>query len=179
MGDLVIVRAHLRTLLKHIGIRMVVRLMRWADPSMVHSESPANEPTSPSSDPSATTNVAPLVDDDDEAEIEAALAEAMARSHAMADAPPREEIYVYAEPTPNPNAMKFTVSVPILTKGSISLSSADQAANHPLGIRLFAIPGVEGLFAVNDFCTVTKSDTVSWSAISDLIETAIIDVLGQ
>ena len=165
MGASSTVRHQLRKSLKHLGVRAVVRLMRWADPDLVHPSPQQAEPQPAESD--------------EEAAVEAALDEALARSSAIANTPTPEEIYVYAEATPNPNAMKFTVSVPILTSGSLSFSTADQADSHALGRRLFEIEGVEGIFAVNDFCTVTKSNDVSWSAITHAIESALIDVLSS
>jgi hypothetical protein len=59
------------------------------------------------------------------------------------------------EDTPNPNAMKFTLSVKIGPK-ALNLTSASD--DHPLARRVFKIPGVRSVFAVNNFVTVTKDD---------------------
>lgn len=77
-------------------------------------------------------------------------------------APARGAVSVTPEQTPNPNAMKFTVDRKVAEKGSFSLNSAAEAANHPLGKALFGLPGVVSVFGVNNFITVTKDDATPW-----------------
>ncbi len=67
-------------------------------------------------------------------------------------------------PTPNPNAMRFSFGEAALDK-SHSYAGADAAASTPWARRLFEIPGVLSLFAVNDFVTVTKDAHARWEAI--------------
>lgn len=67
-------------------------------------------------------------------------------------------------PTPNPNAMRFSLGESALS-ASHSYASADAAASTPWARRLFEIPGVSSLFAVNDFVTVTKDVHAGWEAI--------------
>jgi len=139
--------------------------MRWADDDL------ATRPEQPSPEAEHVT--------DEEAAIEAELAEAMARSEAMADAPPKPpaEIQIYADATPNPNAMKFTASVTIMESGSLSVNSKPEADSNPLAKRLFEIAGVDAIFVVNDFCTVTKTFDASWSELIGPIETILMDEL--
>ena len=80
---------------------------------------------------------------------------------------------VTAEETPNPNAMKFTVSVKVAEKGSISFNSAAEAEGNALGKALFAVPGVRGIFGVNDFVTVTREDDADWSVLVPAVEAAL------
>jgi hypothetical protein len=61
--------------------------------------------------------------------------------------------------TPNPNAMKFTLDRTL--PEMFDLASAEQATT-PFQQAVFAIPGVAGLFGVNDFVTVTRVADAEW-----------------
>ena len=67
-------------------------------------------------------------------------------------------------PTPNPNAMRFSLGESAIAS-SHAYAGADAAADTPWARRLFEIPGVLSLFAVNDFVTVTKDVHAGWEAI--------------
>lgn len=98
---------------------------------------------------------------------------------AAAPAPaPKRDVTVSAEETPNPNARKFNCSVKVTEKGSLSFSSAEEAASHPLGQALFALEGVKSVFAVNDFVTVTKDDGATWSKLQPQLISAIATALA-
>lgn len=75
--------------------------------------------------------------------------------------------------TPNPNARKFTVSITVVEKGSMSFQNAEEAAGHPLGRAIFAVPGVRGVFAVKDFVTVTRDETADWGVLTPKLMDAI------
>jgi hypothetical protein len=75
--------------------------------------------------------------------------------------------------TPNPNARKFTCSVTVVEKGSVSFNTGEEAATHPLGRHIWPLGGVKGIFAVKDFVTVTKTDAASWSDLSRRVPDAI------
>lgn len=93
--------------------------------------------------------------------------------------PAAPAVRVAGESTPNPNAMKFTCSVKIVPKGSLSYNNAAVAGAHPLGQALFAIGGVRAVFAVNDFVTVTKEDHATWAVLEPQVEQAIATVLAE
>jgi hypothetical protein len=76
---------------------------------------------------------------------------------------------VVVEDTPNPNARKFTASVQVVPKGSLSFDSAEQAAANPLAADLWACGGVKSVFAVKDFVTVTKEESEDWARLSPKI----------
>ncbi len=86
---------------------------------------------------------------------------------------PTRSVDVYAEDTPNPNARKFTASVRVLEKGSLSVNSEADAQKHPIGAALWPLGGIRGIFAVNDFVTVTKEDGASWDTLSPRIVEAL------
>lgn len=65
-------------------------------------------------------------------------------------------------PTPNPNAVRVGLGRPIFPI-ALSFSSAAQAEGHPLARALFGIPGVRGVFCLNDFISITKDPEVEWS----------------
>lgn len=78
--------------------------------------------------------------------------------------------------TPNPNAGKFTVGRKIVDGNrSRSFYNAEQAASDPIAEALFELEGVESVFMVEDFVTVTKRADADWS---DLI-TRVTDTLER
>ncbi len=80
---------------------------------------------------------------------------------------------VSVDETPNPDARKFTADKK-LSAGAKSWSSAEEAADDPLGAALFALEGVASVFLVNDFVTVTKEGSASWNTLSDAVCAAIV-----
>lgn len=77
--------------------------------------------------------------------------------------------------TPNPNSMKITTDAGRFTEnGMVAFASAEEAADHPLGRRLFTIEGVDNVLILPDFVTITKTPPASWN---DLLP-AVEDVLA-
>lgn len=64
--------------------------------------------------------------------------------------------------TPNPNAMKFTLDV--TREGMINTDPA-AGSDDPFAAAILALPGVAGVFAVNDFVTVTRIEGADWDPI--------------
>jgi hypothetical protein len=87
-------------------------------------------------------------------------------------------IRVRGEPTPHPNAMKFSCSVKVIPKGSVTFNTPTAAAGHQVGEPLFKVNGVRSVFAVNDFVTVTKEDAAAWSTLVPAIEAALVSALS-
>ena len=70
------------------------------------------------------------------------------------------------QPTPNPNSLKITSDGSLfIEKGMESFNSAAEAAEHPLGSRLFAIDGIANVFVLPAFLTLTKTPDTDWDAI--------------
>ncbi len=65
--------------------------------------------------------------------------------------------------TPNPNAMKFSLDVKL--PGTLNLANADAAAGNAFAAAVFAVEGVQSLFGVNDFVTVTRTPGADWDTI--------------
>ena len=76
------------------------------------------------------------------------------------------------QPTPNPNAVKFMLDGEVAAQPT-SFFNAEQAINHPLAKKLFAIPGVSSLLLLGDFITVNKQPDVEWRDITKAVETVL------
>ncbi|RKQ51276.1 Fe-S cluster biogenesis protein NfuA [Roseivirga pacifica] len=83
-------------------------------------------------------------------------------------------VNIYMEANPNPNSMKFVVNFMLLQDG-ISFDYPDKASakDSPLAQQLFDLEGVERVFYMSNFITVTKSDSVEWLEIQDAIRAVI------
>jgi len=92
--------------------------------------------------------------------------------------PVRRSVSVWSEETPNPHALKFNASVKVIPEGVLSLTDPTAAQSYPLGKALFALPGVEAVFATGSFVTVTKRVDASWRNLEDDVERTLIDILG-
>jgi len=78
--------------------------------------------------------------------------------------------------TPNPNSLKFTTDGgPFIQSGLVSIQSEDEAADHPLGQRLFAIEGVTDLLILPAFLTVSKAPDASWNDILPTVQATLED----
>lgn len=85
---------------------------------------------------------------------------------------------IKTSPTPNPNSLKFTLEDgTFIESGMESFNSRDEATGHPLGERLFEIDGVDNVFILPQFLTVTKSATADWNDLVPHVERVIEDVL--
>ena len=81
--------------------------------------------------------------------------------------------------TPNPNSLKFTLdSGTFIESGMESFASAREASGHELGEPLFGIAGVENVFILPQFLTVTKAPAADWDEIVPHIERAVYEALN-
>jgi hypothetical protein len=78
-------------------------------------------------------------------------------------------------PTPNPNAMKFSLDVKL--PGTVNLANAEAAAGNPFAAAVFAVEGVQSLFGVNDFVTVTRKPGADWDVITAGVQQAAAEHL--
>lgn len=91
--------------------------------------------------------------------------------HGHANEPEESNIDVHTEETPNPNARKYVLSGAIISE-SFSAKS-DSAPENQLAQSLIAINGVASVFGINDFVTVTKSDSAEWSDLDSALISAV------
>jgi hypothetical protein len=86
---------------------------------------------------------------------------------------------IQIHPTPNPNSIKITVDGQrFIDSGMESFSTAEDAAGHALGERVFAITGVTNVFILPDFLTVTRHPAAEWDAILPKIELVLKSYLS-
>ena len=90
-------------------------------------------------------------------------------------APKKSTITVDPQDTPNPNAMKFILSIPVAETGSFSFTKEDAEINHAIAAAVIALDGVVSTFGVNDFLTVSKEPSASWSDLVPAVVDAIKD----
>jgi NFU1 iron-sulfur cluster scaffold homolog, mitochondrial len=76
--------------------------------------------------------------------------------------------------TPNPNAIKCVLDHR-LADTPRSYFNAQQAAEDPLAVSLFAIPGVTNLLIHETFITVGKSAEADWKTVKAAVERVLRD----
>lgn len=82
--------------------------------------------------------------------------------------------------TPNPNSIKITTKAgPFIESGMVSFHSEADAAGHPLGAPLCAVPGVANVFALPQFVTITKHPDADWDAVLDAVEQVLAAYFEQ
>ncbi|MCT8161237.1 NifU family protein [Pseudoruegeria sp. SHC-113] len=84
-------------------------------------------------------------------------------------------MFIQTESTPNPATLKFLPGQTVLEAGTADFPTADAAGSSPLAQRIFAVPGVTGVFFGNDFVTVTKGDATEWDHVKPAILGAIME----
>ena len=84
-------------------------------------------------------------------------------------------MFIQTESTPNPATLKFLPGQTVLEAGTADFPSEEAAGGSPLARRIFAIPGVAGVFFGNDFVTVTKAEPVAWEHVKPAILGAIME----
>jgi Fe-S cluster biogenesis protein NfuA len=83
-------------------------------------------------------------------------------------------MFIQTEATPNPATLKFLPGRQVMAEGVRDIPTRDTAGQSPLAERLFAIPGVTGVFFGSDFITVTK-ETGEWQQLKPAILGAIME----
>ena len=78
-------------------------------------------------------------------------------------------------PTPNPNAMKYDLDVRL--PATMNLNNAEAAAGNPFAEAIFAVEGVQSVFGVNNFVTVTRKPGADWDTITAGVQKAAAEHL--
>ena len=84
-------------------------------------------------------------------------------------------MFIQTESTPNPATLKFLPGQTVLELGTADFPNAEAGAKSPLANRIFAVPGVTGVFFGTDFVTVTKAEASEWDHIKPAILGAIME----
>jgi Fe-S cluster biogenesis protein NfuA len=82
----------------------------------------------------------------------------------------KEFLEVYAEQTPNPETMKFVFNKMILPDDSADFPARETTASSPLAKNLFEFSFVNGVFIMNNFVTITRTEGTEWSDIIPIIK---------
>jgi hypothetical protein len=81
-------------------------------------------------------------------------------------------IEINIQATPNPNAIKINTSERIFEgPASTSLKSGAET-DHPLAHALLNIAGIDNIFGINDFVTISKKEDAEWDTILPKVEEA-------
>jgi Fe-S cluster biogenesis protein NfuA len=83
-------------------------------------------------------------------------------------------MFIQTETTPNPASLKFLPGRIVLGSATAEYRTPSEAESSPLAVRLFALPGVGGVFLGNDFITVTKAEG-EWQHLKPAILGAIME----
>jgi Fe-S cluster biogenesis protein NfuA len=83
-------------------------------------------------------------------------------------------MFIQTEPTPNPAALKFLPGRAVLPHATLDIRDKEGATQSPLAERLFAVPGVSGVFFGSDFISVTKASG-EWQQLKPAILGAIME----
>ena len=81
------------------------------------------------------------------------------------EAATKSPVLLYTEQTPNPESLKF-VTNRMLYRGTADFREADLAKEwSPLGVALFQLPYVKGVYICNNFVTIHKEFNYDWAEI--------------
>ena len=75
-----------------------------------------------------------------------------------------EPVEIIFDETPNPNALKLTLNRTIAAQGK-TYRGDPAAADVPWARALLSIPGVIGVYGVNNFISINKSPEANWQEI--------------
>lgn len=88
-----------------------------------------------------------------------------------------EPLKILVGETPNPNAVKLTLNRTVASSGE-TYRGDPAAVSAPWAKALLGIPGVVGVFGINNFISVNKQPDADWEAIIPNAETALRQVFG-
>eukprot|EP00938_MAST-03A_sp_MAST-3A-sp1_P006241 g6241.t1 len=92
-------------------------------------------------------------------------------------------LFIQTSSTPNPNGLKFQPAgkevLPEEYGSSMDFRNLAQAQVSPLARRLFATPGVEGVFFGHDFITVTKDEDTAWEILKLDVFSVVMDFYAE
>jgi Fe-S cluster biogenesis protein NfuA len=84
-------------------------------------------------------------------------------------------MFIQTEPTPNPATLKFLPGRAVMERGTANFPEPGAAQRSPLAQRLFALPGVAGVFLGGDFITVSKAEDADWYQLKPTVLGAIME----
>ena len=82
-----------------------------------------------------------------------------------------DPLAISVSPTPNPNAVKMTLNRVVSEQGRTFRAGAP--AEAAWAQALLAVPGIVGVYGVNNFISINKQPEASWDAIVPQAEAAL------
>lgn len=92
--------------------------------------------------------------------------------------PKPQNTSVYAESTPNPNTMKFVANRTLVPK-RFEFNSIDEATHAPLALELFKVSGVTAVFMHQNYISVSKTETQSWTELIDVVKNLVQNFIAD
>jgi Fe-S cluster biogenesis protein NfuA len=84
-------------------------------------------------------------------------------------------MFIQTEETPNPNALKFMPGREISPLEPMFFANKEEANISGLAVKLFDVDSVTAVFFGDNFITITKNETLEWSAIKPYVLMIIMD----
>jgi len=87
-------------------------------------------------------------------------------------------MFIQTEATPNPATLKFLPGRVVLEGEAVDFRTREEAEQHsPLAAKLFAVPGVAGVFLGYDFVSVSKEEGREWQHLNPAILGIIMEYM--
>ena len=84
----------------------------------------------------------------------------------------KEPLEIIVDGTPNPHALKFTLNRVVAIKGETYRGNPDQVPSA-WAKALLRLPGVIGVFGINNFISVNKAADADWQMIVPQAQAAL------
>ncbi|MGH7089199.1 MAG: NifU family protein [Stellaceae bacterium] len=84
-------------------------------------------------------------------------------------------MFIETEQTPNPATLKFLPGRTVMAAGTANFADPDDCVRSPLARRLFALPGVTGVFLGADFVSVSKDEATDWYRLKPAVLGAVME----
>lgn len=81
-------------------------------------------------------------------------------------------VNINVQTTPNPNSLKISASETIFPGPKSTSLKSGEVTDHPLANALLSIKGVDNIFGINDFVTISKKTDADWDTILPRVEEA-------
>ena len=89
-----------------------------------------------------------------------------------------DSLEIVVSATPNPHAVKFTLNRTVATKGE-TYRGDPAVVPSPWAKALLSIPGIVGVYGVNNFISMNKQPDVEWDVIVPAAELALQRVFSE
>ena len=88
-------------------------------------------------------------------------------------------MFIQTEETPNPNSIKFVLEKTINPLSSVSLEKIHENTYQNFAKEIFLINGVERVFILDNFITITKDDNVAWNVIKPQVLSLLMEYISS